>query len=91
MTMTPSWFNQGTSDIVFPMQSACDGITPQHPWQYRGAVSREEIAREIAQTEQDLADYLGWWPAPKWIAQDVKMYPRPHRPDTYGVGGINIR
>jgi len=86
---SPPAFNQGTSNIIFPNQN-CQVIR-QYAWQYADAVSREEIAREIAQAELDIANYLGWWPAPRWIAQDVKMYPRFHRPDYWQVGGANVR
>ncbi|KPL17778.1 MAG: hypothetical protein AMJ93_14635 [Anaerolineae bacterium SM23_84] len=86
----PPAFNGSVSNIIFPGNVACRTIF-QHPWQDHDAVSREEIAREIAMAEQDIANYLGWWPAPRWIAQDVKMYPRFHRPEYYSGGGVNVR
>lgn len=84
-------FNQGTSDIVFPMTNRCEDLWFQYSWQQQDSVSREELAGEIARAEEEIANYLGWWPAPVWIAQDVKMYPRHHRPDVYQVGGYNVR
>jgi hypothetical protein len=86
----PAAFNSGVSDVIFPANLACRTLW-QHEWQDHDAVSREEIAREIAQAEQDIANYLGWWPAPRWIAQDVKMYPRFHRPEYYSASGANVR
>lgn len=86
----PPAFNQGASSIIFPGNLACQTIF-QHEWQEHDAVSREEIAREIAIAEQDIANYLGWWPAPRWIAQDVKMYPRFHRREYYSGQGLNVR
>jgi len=89
--LTPPHFNQGLSAIVFPFDNSCNDITYQHPWQHADASSREDIAREIAIAEQSIADYLGWWPAPRWIAQDVKMFPRFHRPEYYSIGALNVR
>jgi hypothetical protein len=86
----PPAFNSSYSNIIFPGELACRALW-QHEWQDHDAVSREEIAREIAIAEQDIANFMGWWPAPRWIAQDVKMYPRFHRPEYYEGGGVNNR
>ena len=86
----PPAFNSAYSNIIFPGDFAC-GLLWQHEWQGHDAASREEIAREIAVAEQDIANYLGWWPAPRWIAQDVKMEPRFHRPEYYDRGNWNVR
>ena len=86
----PPGFNSAYSNIIFPGELNCKYIW-QHEWQGHDAVSREEIAREIALAEQDIAAYMGWWPAPRWIAQDVKMYPRFHRPEYYEGAGVNVR
>ena len=88
--IAPPAFNTGVSNIVFPGKLACH-TWYQYEWQAHDAVSREEVAREIAIAEQDIANYMGWWPAPKWIAQDVKMYPRFHRPEYYEGAGVNVR
>jgi len=86
----PTSFNSGVSNVIFPGDLACRSLW-QYEWQDHDAVSREEIAREIAIAEQDIANYMGWWPAPRWIAQDVKMFPRFHRREYYDVGGTNLR
>ena len=86
----PPSFNSAYSNFVFPGDLACRTIW-QYEWQSHDAVSREEIAREIEIAERDIANYMGWWPAPKWIAQDVKMYPRFHRPEYYSGAGVNVR
>jgi hypothetical protein len=88
--IAPPAFNTGVSNIIFPGDLACH-TWYQYEWQAHDAVSREEVAREIAIAEQDIANFMGWWPAPRWIAQDVKMYPRFHRPEYYSGGGINLR
>lgn len=87
--LQPAAFNQGVSNIVFA-DSLCNSIVFQYNWQWSDSSSREDIATEIANCEFEIASYLGWWPAPTWIAQDVSMYPRPHRPETYDSGAWNV-
>lgn len=86
----PPAYASAYSNIIFPADVACAFLW-QHEWQGHDAVSREEIAREIAIAEQDIANYMGWWPAPRWIAQDVKMEPRFHRPEYYDRSNFNVR
>lgn len=42
----------------------------QYSWQNADGVSREELAQGIADAEQEIADYLGYWPAPTWQANE---------------------
>jgi hypothetical protein len=86
----PPAFASAYSGIIFPGDFACAYLW-QHEWQGHDSASREEIAREIAVAEQDIANYLGWWPAPRWIAQDVKMETRFHRPEYYDRSNWNVR
>lgn len=37
--------------------------------------SREDLARAIAQAESMIAQMVGFWPAPQWIANERKPYP----------------
>jgi len=55
----------------------------QYPWQTAGRTSREEIADSIAQAERTVAETLGYWPAPTWIADERHATPRPLRPELY--------
>lgn len=89
--VAPAHFNQGVSAIVFPLTNSCPDVYYQYSWQATGSVSREDLALEIANAERDIAEAIGWWPAPTWIAQDVAMYPRHHRRDLYNLGGTNVR
>jgi len=93
MGIAPPHFNQGVSasSAVFPLTNRCSDVWYQHPWQSPDQISREDVALEIANAEQDLADLLGWWPGPKWLAQEVHEYPQHYRPELYGVGGYNVR
>ena len=91
MGIPPPSFNQGASATIFPAGSGCSQVWYQYSWQNHDAVSREDLALEIANAEQDIAQVLGYWPAPKWIAQEAHRYPRHHRPDVYGISGKNVR
>lgn len=90
MGITPPYFNQGHGTSVFPLSGSCDGIWFQYAWQQFDQISREDLAQEMVNTEQDIANYLGYYPAPKWISKEIHPYPRPYRRDTYGFG-LNVR
>lgn len=89
--LNPAWFNQGVSDTIMPLANSCADLIFQHPFQNANAVARETIAMEIAKAERDLSEYLGWPVAPTWVCQDVRMFPRFHRPEYWQVGGYNNR
>lgn len=71
--LVPTAFNQGVSEVIFPGNASCDPWF-QYSFQRHDAVAREDVALEIEQAEQDIANFLGWWPAPRWIAQDVDKH-----------------
>lgn len=89
MGLNPVAFNQARSSLVFT-EEGCGAVTFQYAWQGADAVSREEIAREIAYAEKQVAEYLRWWTAPKWIAGDVQAYPRSFPAGSYG-SGLDLR
>lgn len=92
MGINPAHFNQGYADAVFPVKSnRCEDVWAQESFQYSDHVGRDDLAREIAKAEDDLASLVGFWPAPKWIAQEVHQFPRHHRPDVIRSGGLNVR
>lgn len=41
--------------------------------------------------EEEIANYLGYYPAPKWIAKEMHPYPRHHRRDVYGYKSITTK
>jgi hypothetical protein len=90
LNLNPPHFNSGISAIIFSNVD-CGDLTFQWAYQNFDAASREEFATEISNCEWGIANYLCWPVAPTWISQDVAMFPRPHRPDTYDVGGGNVR
>jgi hypothetical protein len=74
-----------------PYSDCCSDIFFQHDWQYNGRTSREALAQAIASAERDIAEALGYWPAPMWLAEENHVYPRPHRPDMVQYGGLDVR
>jgi len=93
MGINPAHFNQATlgTDVMPVGQNACSDLWFQSSWFYADHVGREDVAREIARAEEDLARELGWWPAPCWTSQDVRQFPKHYRPDVYRLGGLDVR
>lgn len=82
--LDPLHFAGGYSDLR--PSPTCRDVWFQYDWQNADLVSRHQIAMLIAEAEQDIADALGYWPAPKWIADEQQTYPRLHRRDLTGYG-----
>lgn len=71
----------------FPTSTQSDGsctdVWYQDAWQ-RDRLSREELARTIARAEMMVADYLGYFPAPKYLTNEP-LQPSLER---YYAGGL---
>jgi hypothetical protein len=83
MGLDPLAFNGGYSAVRVP---PCGDIWQQYDWQDNAKVSREQLAMKLAEAEQDIADMLGYWPAPVWIQDERLAYPGPQRTDLYAFG-----
>jgi hypothetical protein len=62
----------------------CDDLLFQWDWIASDKTSRETIANAIAQAEADIAQGLGYWPAPKYFAAEEHEYARYHARELYG-------
>lgn len=91
--INPVHFNggDGNSINIFPIIQNCNDFWPQYAWQYSDRLSREELARAIYSAEEDIARVVGYYPAPKWVAQEVHRFEQHYRRDMWGVGGFNVR
>lgn len=91
--VNPVHFNGGEGNAIkiFPLQQNCNDFWPQYAWQQNDRLSREELARAIHSAEEDLARVLGYYPAPKWIAQEVHRFSQHYRRDLWQAGGLNVR
>lgn len=84
MGIDPMHFAQGISTIRVP--SSCSQVWYQYDWQNLNNISREQVALEIDNAERDIADAIGYWPAPKYTVDEFHEYPRPAAPGWYGTG-----
>lgn len=82
--LDPLHFAQGVSSIK--PEPTCSDVWYQMDWQDPDKVSREQVARLIAEAERDIADVLGYWPAPQWILDEPHAYPKPYDRGTVAYG-----
>ena len=83
--LDPQHFAGGYSSVR--PQSRCNDTWKQYAWQDSAKISREDIAMHVSEAERDLADALGYWPAPTWEVDEFHEYPHPMRPEAFGGGG----
>lgn len=74
---------------VFPV-GTCHSIWHQYSWQDTDQVSRYDVAVAIARAESDLANALGYWPAPVWLTEEKVQYTRTIYRELYALG-VDIR
>jgi hypothetical protein len=86
----PVHFSGAGGTAIFPLKGACSDVWYQHSYVASDRVSREDLARAIANAEEDIASYLGYWPAPKWFSREMHMYPRHYDPQVFG-SSYNVR
>lgn len=84
--VNPPHFSGGRGQTYFPDINQCSDIFYQYMWQQQNNVSREEIALAIKDAEAMISGVLGYSPAPHWIEEEVRNYPRPFRHDVYQFG-----
>lgn len=89
--LNPAHFNNAQNQNVMPVTAACSHVFYQEDWQAGDRVSRNQLAREIANAEKEIAEFIGFWPAPVWIEDEVRRYTRPHRPDWIGGTMRDVR
>lgn len=70
----PWQFNQIGKDLPVPITAQCNNVWFQYSWQ-EDFLSREEIGNAIDSAEQLVADQVKFWPAPKYI-EDELIEPR---------------
>jgi len=85
--LNPLHFAGGVSTAV--TANVCGDVWRQWDWQDDGKVSREHIAQLVQQAERDLTEYLGYYMAPTWIADERRLYPRLYDRALTGYGQDN--
>lgn len=92
MGVNPVHFQGAYAGSTFPVSpNRNNDVWPRYSWQANDRVSHDDLAHAIANAERDIADVLGYWPAPMWIEQDVREFPRYYRRDLFRQGGLNVR
>lgn len=69
----------------------CSQMIMQHEWQNNDHVSREEIARAIAEAETKIETYLGYRLAPTWEVDEWRGTTRPYRREFVKYNSADIR
>lgn len=81
--LNPWHFCQATT-AAWPAND-CDDVMFQWSWHDASKVGREDVARAIAEAEADIAQALGFWPAPRYQADEAHAYPRHHARELVNV------
>jgi hypothetical protein len=87
MGINPAFFNGGgdielaDGSVLFPVENNQNQIWPQYSWQNADMVSREDLAMEIAQAEQEIVSYLGYYPVFNWTESERHFLPRHFKPE----------
>lgn len=89
--INPAHGNGAANSTVMPYSSCCEDIWYQFDWQFKDRVSREALAYAIAQAERDIAEVLGYWPAPTWTVEEVRQYPMHYQSDVVQYGMLDAR
>jgi len=84
----PRHFNGVVCD-AFPVENTVTDVVFKYSWQDVSHASHEEIALGIAQAEQRIADFIGFWPAPQYFEDEVTEFPR-FNPGGIGAGSFSF-
>ena len=87
MGIDPMHFAQGFSTVR--PEVPCEDVWFEYDWQNPKLVSRQQVRTLINEAEYDLANELGYWPAPVYVEEEFHVYPHPQRKDLYGFG-LNV-
>ncbi len=88
MGIHPMHFNQVRIGDADPH---CSEIMFQHEWQNTDHVSREEIARAIADAETKIENYLGYHLAPTWDTDEWHGTDRPNDKGLINYNSADVR
>lgn len=90
MGINPVHFNGAAGAGIFAVKSGCSDVWFQKSYMLADRVARDDIALAIANAEQEIADYMGYWPAPTWRVREVHRQEQYHR-NTHVTDGLNVR
>lgn len=79
----------GLDPQVFPI-TGCSKVWKKYDWQNFDAVSLYQVAEAIYEAESEIANVIGYWPAPYWIENELIQYPKVYNNELIG-NGRNVR
>lgn len=83
--INPVHFIGAYGDTFWPLESnRCNDIWVRYSWQRSDQVSHEDLSLAIEDAENEIAMVLGYFPAPKWFANELNHFASYYRP---GYGG----
>jgi hypothetical protein len=78
--INPVHFAGAVGQAVWPLiDNRCADIWIRQSWQYSDHVSLYDVAQAISDAEQDIADVLGYYVAPRWIENETHRYTQHYR------------
>lgn len=87
MGLDPVHFFGAAGATFFPLlPNSCEDVWVRESWMFADQVSLMELANEILLAEKDIANFLGYWPAPTWVPSETVQYPSYYRSGWYGNG-----
>jgi len=88
MGINPVHFAGAFGNTIWPLENnRCSNIWSRYSWQQSDIVSHQDLAQVILEAEDELANHLGYWPAPRWIPNEMHQYPGFYRPELTTVEG----
>lgn len=93
MGINPLSFNgawlTGIDNPMAVSGNQCSDIWFQYSWQSHDQVSRDDLAREIDVSEEQIRDFIGYHFTPTWITEEIHEYSPHNLEHYYGTTGIN--
>jgi len=74
---------------LIPPGDACMDIWFQHAWQNKDAVSRDDLAYNMFVSEEEIANYLGYYFTPKWVVGENIFFDHHYMDYIFGVTGVD--
>lgn len=75
MRMHP-WHFWGMYSAAVPVTSSCGDVLGEDAWQMRDRLGRTDIERALAEAEQIVRSYAGYWPSVHWLTERVEFESR---------------
>jgi hypothetical protein len=79
----------GLNPNIYPVVG-CSKEWHKYDWQSFDAISLWQVSQHIYEAELEIANVMGFWPAPYWTENEIHPYPQPYNRELFGTG-LNVR